>query len=110
MGAEFIHGDINPIVELCEANGWARRHIFTWSHGDGGPAEGPAPDGGVGYYWIGAERKLYRYDDEDVDMKRCNEALWNLQHVEKDAAEADRRSLKQYLADEGVPEVCSAFL
>jgi hypothetical protein len=23
-GAEFIHGDINPIVELCELHGWKR--------------------------------------------------------------------------------------
>jgi len=104
VGAEFIHGDINHIVELCEEHGWARRHIFTWSHGDGGPAEGPAPDGGIGYYWIGKEGKLLRYDDEDPDMKRCNEALWNLQYVDKDAAEADTRTLKQYLQDEGVPE------
>jgi hypothetical protein len=104
LGAEFIHGDINPIVELCESQGWARRHIFTWSHGDGGPAEEAAPDGGIGYYYLAKENKLLRFDDEDPDMKRCNEALWNLQNVPRDAAEADTRTLRQYLIDEGVPD------
>ena len=104
LGAEFIHGDVNPIVELCEAHGWSRRHIFTWSHGDGGPADGPAPDGGVGYYYLGREQRLLAYDDADADMARCNEALWALQAHERSAAERDRRSLRQYLVDEGVPE------
>ncbi len=103
LGAEFIHGDINGVVELCEANGWSRRQIFTWSHGDGGPAEGPAPDGGVGYSYMGKEGRLLRYDDDDADMKVCNEALWKLSAVESAAAEADTRTLRQYLVDEGVP-------
>ena len=104
LGAEFIHGDVNPIVELCEAHGWSRRHIFTWSHGDGGPADGPAPDGGIGYYYLGREKRLLAYDDADADMARCNEALWALQAQERSAAERDRRSLRQYLVDEGVPD------
>jgi len=104
LGAEFIHGDVNPIVELCEAHGWRRRHIFTWSHGDGGPADGPAPDGGVGYYFLARERRLLRYDSDDADMRVCNEALWALETCERQAAERDRRSLRQYLEDSGVPE------
>jgi len=103
LGAEFIHGDVNPIVELCEKEGWSRRHLFTWSHGDGGPAEAPAPDGGMGYYYLGAERRLLRFDDPDPDFAACNEALWRLPETEAEDADADTRSLRQYLVDEGVP-------
>jgi hypothetical protein len=104
LGAEFIHGDINPIVELCEEKGWGRRHIFTWSHGDGGPSHEPAPDGGIGYYYLGAEKKLLRYDADDADMKKCNQVLWDLEHAEMAAAEADKRTLREYLIDAGVAE------
>lgn len=104
LGAEFIHGDVNPIVELCEEEGWSRRHLFTWSHGDGGPAEAPAPDGGMGYYYLGREKKLLRFDDPDPDFAACNEALWRLPETEAVEADADPRSLRQYLVDEGVPE------
>jgi len=104
LGAEFIHGDVNPIVELCESQGWRRRHIFTWSHGDGGPADGPAPDGGIGYYYLGKENKLMQYDDEDPDMKLCNEALWALDKFNPKVADSDRRTLREYLIDSGVPD------
>lgn len=104
LGAEFIHGDRNPVVELCEEQGWKRRHIFTWSHGDGGPGEGPAPDMGIGYYYLGQEKKLLRYDADDADLKKCNETLWKLCEVPSEVADKDRRTLRQYLIDEGVPE------
>lgn len=104
LGAEFIHGDINPVVELCEKMGWSRRQNFTWSHGDGGPGHEPAPDGGIGYYYLGNEKRLMRYDEEDADMKLCNEALWSMSDVEPKTAEADTRSLRQYLRDMGVPD------
>jgi len=104
LGAEFIHGDVNPIVELCESEGWRRRHIFTWSHGDGGPADGPAPDGGIGYYYLGKENKLMQYDDEDPDMKLCNEALWALDKFSPKVADSDKRTLREYLVDSGVPD------
>lgn len=104
LGAEFIHGDANPIVELTEAQGWSRRHLFTWSHGDGGPAEAPAPDGGIGFYYLGKERALHQFDSEDTDLHLCSEALWRLADAQPDAAEADPRSLLAFLRDEGVPE------
>jgi monoamine oxidase len=103
LGAEFIHGDVNPVVELCEARGWARRHLFTWSHGDGGPAEACAPDGGAGYYFLGREGRLLRFDCDDPDFHLCSEALWRLPEFES-ADDADGRSLRRYLQDEGVPE------
>ena len=104
LGAEFIHGDANPIVELCEVNNWPRRHLFTWSHGDGGPAEAPAPDGGIGYYYLGAEKKLLSFDSVDHDLHACSEALWRLSDAAPDVAEADTRSLRKFLIDEGVPQ------
>lgn len=104
LGAEFIHGDRNPVVELCESQGWKRRHIFTWSHGDGGPGEGPAPDMGIGYYYLAKENKLLKYNDNDEDLIKVNEALWKLGELPTEEAEKDPRTMRQYLIDEGVPE------
>lgn len=104
LGAEFIHGDRNPVVELCESEGWKRRHIFTWSHGDGGPGEGPAPDMGIGYYYLAKENKLLKYNDNDKDLIKVNEALWKLGELPTEEAEKDPRTMRQYLIDEGVPE------
>ena len=98
-----IYGDAQCIAAEQELK-WGRRQIFTWSHGDGGPSKRPAPDGGVGYYFLGKEGKLLRSDDEDPEFKACNRALWELGYVEAASADADTRNLRQYLTDAGVTE------
>ena len=147
MGAEFIHGDLNNVIDLVEEHNWGRRQvgrcaalapslldfchlslfehrahnrffacafplplqIFTWSHGDGGPAVRPAPDGGNGYYFLGAEGRLLRSDDEDADFYNCNEALWGLGSVDAASADSDPRTLRQYLKDVGVTDAFMAL-
>jgi monoamine oxidase len=55
MGAEFLHGSTAAARQLVDALGLPTRTVFTTAHGDGGPDEEPAPDGGVGWYWVGSE-------------------------------------------------------
>ena len=83
---------------------WDRRQIFTWSHGDGGPSKRPSPDGGRGYYWLPKEGRLLRSDDLDAEFRHCNAALHKLGSVPATAADADTRTLRGFLVDEGVTE------
>lgn len=87
-----------------QEHNWGRRQIFTWSHGDGGPSKRRAPDGGCGYYFLGNEGRLLRFDADDADFKRCNRALQGLGEVDAQVADADPRSLRDYLKDSGVVE------
>lgn len=78
LGAEYVHGPGTILAGLVETQGWPVRHVFTWAmvraraitphtavarlteaapQGDGGPATMPAPDSGVGMYYVGRERR-----------------------------------------------------
>jgi hypothetical protein len=57
---------------------------------------------GVGYYYLGAENKLLRFDDEDPEFHHCNKVLWDMAYVSSSFAEKDPRSLRQYLLDNNV--------
>lgn len=93
-----------PHSRLVQDFNWGRRQIFTWSHGDGGPSKKRAPDGGCGYYYLSKQQKLIRFDAEDEGFRHCNRLLQTLGDVDAAAADADTRSLRQYLADNGVVE------
>ena len=66
------------LFDLARQHGAGARKLFTWAQGDGGPSEEPAPDGGVGYYWLNAERRLLRWDDPDPEFVQLNETLWGM--------------------------------
>jgi len=107
-GAEFIHGEKTILYELSRLHGTTARKLFTWSQGDGGPSEEPMPDGGIGYYWLGAgdERKLLRWDDPDPEFVALHEALWAMGEEEGGKLAADGRyaeSVRDYLAKVGTP-------
>ena len=76
----FPHHHPTPAVlfDLARQHGAGARKLFTWAQGDGGPSEEPAPDGGVGYYWLNAERRLLRWDDPDPEFVQLNETLWGM--------------------------------
>ena len=57
LGAEIVHGDNTLITRMARKEGWTLSRLFTWSQGDGGPSEHESPDGGAGYYYIGAEKR-----------------------------------------------------
>jgi monoamine oxidase len=102
VGAEFIHGMETPLGSLLKEHNVELKELFTWAHGDGGPSEHPAPDGGIGMYWVGAEKRLIRFDAEEPEHKHMVEVLWGL-GARKDV-DNDRRSLHQFLKDEGVSD------
>lgn len=83
---------------------WGRRQIFTWSHGDGGPSKRRAPDGGCGYYFLSREQRLIRFDAAEPGFRLCNRLLQTLGERDAETADADPRSLRQYLVDNGVVE------
>lgn len=57
LGAEIVHGDNSLITRLAAKHGWSLTPCFTWAQGDGGPSDTEAPDGGAGYYWVGASKR-----------------------------------------------------
>ena len=101
LGAEFLHGGAASAKAACDAFGLASRRVFTAAHGDGGPDDKPAPDGGVALYYLAAEQLVLPHDSADARFVALNEALEKLPTLSVVAS--DRRSLACYLRDEGVP-------
>lgn len=77
-GAELIHGQHNSLMELVQRYGLETREVFVWAHGDGGPLPAHPIRGGVGLYYLGAERNLLRYDSSESDFVHLNEVLGSL--------------------------------
>lgn len=115
VGAELVHGADNEMVHLAQAAGTQLHELFTWSQGDGGPSEEPAPDGSVGYYWLPSEKRMARYNDlpEEVEhMHRILEESGDVAQSMFDSPEAlaTARNLKaggqgtvsHHLASEGI--------
>lgn len=90
------------LSELLLDRGFKLKELFTWAHGDGGVSAKPAPDGGVGMYWLGKEKRLLRFDDQDEDLKHMIETLWSLRDRSESATASDPRSLLQALKEAGV--------
>lgn len=74
MGAELIHGTTTVLNSLVNDT----VPVFTWAHGDGGPHPTHLVQGGGGYYYLGAEGRLLRFDSQDPDFLQLNEVLQNL--------------------------------
>ncbi|GMH55698.1 hypothetical protein TL16_g03944 [Triparma laevis f. inornata] len=88
LGAEFIHGSTTMINEMVRSNNWPTEEVFTAAQGDGGPDDAPTSDHQkYGVYYLGKEKKLLRYDDEDPDFVKMNESFWSL--ADLDPAEID---------------------
>eukprot|EP01116_Phalansterium_solitarium_P006231 TRINITY_DN18539_c0_g1_i1.p1 TRINITY_DN18539_c0_g1~~TRINITY_DN18539_c0_g1_i1.p1 ORF type:complete len:535 (+),score=185.93 TRINITY_DN18539_c0_g1_i1:35-1639(+) len=101
LGAEFVHGDGTPLKDIIDKQGWPCRLLFTWAQGDGETPALPV-QGGISAYWLGREKKLLRYDTDHPEIRKANETVWNMgaQHP----SDSDKRTLEQYLIDEGVSE------
>ena len=52
LGAEFLHGGAASAKALADACGARTSRVFTAAHGDGGPDDAHAPDGGVALYHV----------------------------------------------------------
>uniref|UniRef100_K3WGR4 Amine oxidase domain-containing protein n=1 Tax=Globisporangium ultimum (strain ATCC 200006 / CBS 805.95 / DAOM BR144) TaxID=431595 RepID=K3WGR4_GLOUD len=95
VGAEFAHGANTSLTKFAEEQKWSLREIFTWAQGDGGPTD-PAPDGGIGYYYLGDQKRILAFDDEDADFCKFNDAVDHLSEIEDVEAIPHNQSMMDY--------------
>ncbi|KAG7393871.1 hypothetical protein PHYPSEUDO_000048 [Phytophthora pseudosyringae] len=95
VGAEFMHGANTTLTRLAEELNIGLREIFTWAQGDGGPTE-PAPDGGIGYYYVGDQKRMLKYDDEDEEFLKFNMSVADLSDLESIDQIPPEKSMRDY--------------
>ncbi|KAL8016514.1 putative amine oxidase, FAD/NAD(P)-binding domain superfamily [Plasmopara halstedii] len=101
MGAEFLHGANTTLTRLAEEAHIGLREIFTWAQGDGGPTE-PAPDGGIGYYFIGDQKRMLMYDDDDEEFIKLNQSVSDLSTLENIDNIPHDKSMRDYFSEVGL--------
>ena len=99
MGAEFFHGSSAAAKQLSDEFGLSTDQIFTTAHGDGGPDDEPAPDGGLGYY-VAEDETVLPWDSTDRGFVALNDALDRMREYTGD----DQMSVAAFLRAQGVPE------
>jgi len=75
---------------------------MTWAQGDGDTV--PIGEDYFSGYYFGKEKKFVRFDADDKDVKHVNNLLWSLCDLDPEVVKNDKRTLKQYLIDNGVNE------
>ena len=98
-GAEFFHGGDSVSKKLADAMQMQTERVFTAAHGDGGPDDAPAPDGSVAFYHV--DGKTLSHDSASLSaLNAATAKLSELPVVEG----SERRSIAEYLREEGVRE------
>ena len=97
QGGEFFHGGEASAHALAHTARLPTARVFTAAHGDGGPDDEPAPDGGHALYWLGKEGPCLRYDSSHASFRRLNELLGGLSELA--VPTDDRLSLEDYLRE-----------
>ncbi|CEG45281.1 amine oxidase-like protein [Plasmopara halstedii] len=69
--------------------------------GDGGPTE-PAPDGGIGYYFIGDQKRMLMYDDDDEEFIKLNQSVSDLSTLENIDNIPHDKSMRDYFSEVGL--------
>ena len=69
--------------------------------GDGGPTS-PAPDGGIGYYYIGDQKRMLKYDDEDEEFVKFNSSITRLSEMENIGQIPPEKSMRDYFDEVGL--------
>lgn len=114
VGAEFIHGLNTTLAKEALSHNDELKELFCWAHGDGGPMDAPASNGGYGLYYLGGEgrsktgvkvdrkgsQRLLRFDDKDEDFVRMNQVLSDMASLDENDFNDDV-SLHDYLASLG---------
>merc|ERR1712137_232947 len=101
-GAEFYHAPNTSLTDWFLAQNFKLNELFTWAQGDGGPSEKLAPDGGFGMYYIGKEKRLLRFDEDDLEVHHLHNTLWSLASRSELDSVGEYRSLRKFLEDEKV--------
>jgi monoamine oxidase len=110
VGGEFIHGPESEMAAEIQRQKIPYDELFTWAHGDGGPSEEPSPhDGGIGFYYDAFTKVVEPFNLHFEKHKRAIESLWDQGERPSTEATGDRRSLRQYLIDNGVDSSSLAF-
>jgi len=110
LGAEFLHGDKISLADICRKQNLKLTPLFTWAHGDGGPDDEFAPDGGFGMYYVGRKDKLMRFDQIDEEHAHMHKVLWSFSEL-KNSNEYSTKdcNLHDYLSSKGVTETAIAM-
>nr|CCA16126.1 unnamed protein product [Albugo laibachii Nc14] len=95
LGAEFVHGDNTSLTNLARQEGWNMYEIFTWAQGDGGPAQATHVNG-AGYYFLGDQKRMLRFDDSDPEFCTFNNAVLGLSASENISEISRDRSMMDY--------------
>lgn len=69
--------------------------------GDGGPTD-PAPDGGIGYYYLGDQKRMLAFDDVDAEFCKFNDAVAHLSEIEDVDAIPHDQSMMDYFVSCGL--------
>ncbi|CAI5742242.1 unnamed protein product [Peronospora destructor] len=101
LGAELMHGANTTLTRLAEELNIGLREIFTWAQGDGGPTE-PAPDGGIGYYYIGDQKRMLKYDNKDEEFVKFNLSVAALSDFENIEQIPPDKSMRDYFSEVGL--------
>uniref|UniRef100_A0AAV1V789 Amine oxidase domain-containing protein n=1 Tax=Peronospora matthiolae TaxID=2874970 RepID=A0AAV1V789_9STRA len=101
VGAEILHGANTTLTRLAEELSIGLREIFTWAQGDGGPTC-PAGDGGIGYYYIGDQKRMLKYDDEDEEFVKFNSSVARLSEIENIDRIPFEKSMRDYFDEVGL--------
>jgi monoamine oxidase len=120
LGAEYIHGFGTMLTDIVQEKSaeWKKEKLiagccsidgeelleetFIVAHADGGPQKFPTKDGKYGVYYLAREDTLLRFDSDDEDFCKLNEALgnleWNVNGLGGDGGR-DQSSLGAYLEE-----------
>eukprot|EP00455_Lapot_gusevi_P007047 TRINITY_DN13025_c0_g4_i1.p1 TRINITY_DN13025_c0_g4~~TRINITY_DN13025_c0_g4_i1.p1 ORF type:complete len:414 (+),score=49.80 TRINITY_DN13025_c0_g4_i1:85-1326(+) len=67
------------MMNLVRKLGLPTSQLYTWAQGDGGPWPADKPvSGGVGYYWLGREKRMLKYDSDDKEFQHLNNVLQDI--------------------------------
>jgi monoamine oxidase len=97
----LIHGDCTSLAALVREHKLETEHVFTWAHGDSGPEPEHTVNGCGGYYYVGRDRSLLRFDAQDEDFVALNEALWEIPEMDPDKVDRNA-TLGDYLKQKGI--------
>ncbi|GMF10157.1 unnamed protein product [Phytophthora lilii] len=100
VGAEFMHGANTTLTRLAEDYTHDQFGVLL-VQGDGGPTE-PAPDGGIGYYYIGDQKRMLKYDDEDEEFLKFNLSVADLSDLENIDQIPPEKSMRDYFNEIGL--------
>eukprot|EP01033_Poteriospumella_lacustris_P012059 gene12059-8615_t len=102
LGAEILHGEETLLTQIGRELGEPMKSLYVWAHGDGGPMEEPV-DRHYGLYYFAGSERLLRFDADDADFQRLNEALWKIAEFKEEDFPAET-TLEDYLRREGCSE------